>query len=136
MRFFWTRIQLLLLSLPFGHYSTYLSRFDEKIKLTKIPHFFDFFDNFSQISLFWVFFSHSYPYYYKPIFTRQTFCSIIGRSQKPTIWKKKQKNCKKCQKSWLFEKSWLLWLLTSQVFLTCPTVSGKCPLVNKKHNST
>ena len=107
----WTSIQLLLLGLPFGLYSTYLSRLDEKIKLTKIPHFFDFFWQFFSNILFWVFFSHSYPYYYKPILTRQTFCFIISRSQKSTVWMKKQKKLQKMSKIMTFCKK-----LTSVIF--------------------
>ena len=44
--FLWTGIQLQLLGLPAGPYSTCLSWLDEKKKRNKIPHFFDFFRQF------------------------------------------------------------------------------------------
>ena len=44
--FLWTSIQLQLLGLSAGPYSTCLSWLDEKKKRNKIPHFFDFFRQF------------------------------------------------------------------------------------------
>ena len=58
--FFLTGFELILHGLPTGLYITCLLWLDQKIIQTKIPHFFDFFDNFSQISSFWVIFSYTY----------------------------------------------------------------------------
>ena len=55
--FLWTGIQLLLLGLLIGLYSTCLLWLDEKIKRIKIPHFFDFcWQFFSNIFFLSVFF--------------------------------------------------------------------------------
>ena len=52
------------------------------------------------------------------IFWRQTIFIKDVTGQKSTIFEKKSKITKKCQKSWLFKKIWLLWLLTSLHFYT------------------
>ena len=56
--------------------------------------------------------------------------------QKSTIFEKKSKITKKCQKSWLFKKNWLLWLLTSLHFYTCPTVHEYCPNMRQRKKTT
>ena len=59
---------------------------------------------------------------------------VIGH--KSTVSEKKSKITKKCQKSWLFKKSWLLWLLTSLHFCTCPTVHDQWPYMHQRNITT
>ena len=70
------------------------------------------------------------------IFWRQTIFIKDVTGQKSTIFEKKSKITKKCQKSWLFKKSWLLWLLTSLHFCTCPTVHDWWPYMHQRNITT
>ena len=67
---------------------------------------------------------------------RQTIFIKDVTGQKSTIFEKKSKITKKCQKSWLFKKIWLLWLLTSLHFYTCPTVHEYCPYMRQRKITT
>ena len=67
---------------------------------------------------------------------RQTIFIKDVTGQKSTIFEKKSKITKKCQKSWLFKKIWLLWLLTSLHFYTCPTVHEYCPYMRQRKIAT
>ena len=69
-------------------------------------------------------------------FRRQTTFIMKVTNQKSTISEKKSKITKKWQKSWLFKKIWLLWLLTSMHFYTCPTVHEYCPYMRQRKITT
>ena len=69
-------------------------------------------------------------------FQRQSIFIKEAIGQKSTISEKKSKITKKCQKSWLFKKIWLLWLLISLHFYTCPTVHEYCPYMRQRNITT
>ena len=90
----------------------------------------------SSETTFWVLLRHNYTSVTPNNFRRQTTFIMKVTSQKSTISEKKSKITKKCQKSWLFKKFWLLWLLTSLHFYTCPTVHEKCPYMRQRKITT
>ena len=90
----------------------------------------------SSETTFGVLLRHNYTSVTPNNFRRQTTFIMKVTRQKSTISEKKSKITKKCQKSWLFKKIWLLWLLTSLHFYTCPTVHEYCPYMRQRKITT